>query len=171
MRWRLLLLLVVLVALSVWGWLLWLDQSYNQPYAWVEDGLYIGRAVDQPPPGTKAVVNLCGRPDPYEVEASLWEPVFEAGGKEPSLEWLQRVVAFIAEQRKAGRPVFVHCSAGMNRSAAAVTAYLMCEHGWGRDQALRFVQSKRGIVQPNSMLMRLLSEWESTLSQGKVKCK
>jgi protein-tyrosine phosphatase len=92
--------------------------------------------------------------------------VFEAG-KEPSLEWLQRVVEFIAAQRKASRQVFVHCSAGMNRSAAAVTAYLMYEHGWRRDQALKFVQGKRGVVQPNPTLMRLLSEWEVALSQNK----
>src|SRR5262245_44613638 len=163
-RWLVLLLLIVAGFLGVWFSLLWLEQSYDQPFARVEDGLYIGSSVDQPPPGTKAVVNLCGREDPYETEASLWELVFEAG-QEPSLEWLNRVVEFIATQRNAGRPTYVHCQAGMNRSGAVVTAYLMHEHGWGRDEALSFLQRKRDIVQPNPMLMRVLAEWEAVLRE------
>ncbi len=153
-------LLGILVAgLVAWIGLQWVLESYDRPYARIENGLYIGSAVDKPPRGTQAVVNLCGRQDTYTVEASLWEPVFE-GGQEPTLDWLRRVVAFIDEQRRAGRTTYVHCLAGMNRSGAAVTAYLMFEHGWGRDEAVAFVQSKRPEVQPNPMLMRLLAEWE-----------
>lgn len=152
----------VLIAVGALFWLRWLEGNYDRPYVEVEKGLYIGSAVDEPPPGTQAVVNLCGRPDPYQVQAVLWEPVFEAG-KEPNLDWLRRVVAFIAEQRGAGRTTYVHCLAGMNRSGAAVTAYLMKEHGWGRDEALAFVQGRRSQVQPNPTLMRLLGEWEQIL--------
>jgi hypothetical protein len=153
--------------LAAWLGVLWFEKQYDQPYARVEDGLYIGSAVDRPPRGTQAVVNLCSRPDPYEVEASLWEPIFEAG-KEPTLDWLRRVVGFITEQRRAGRITFVHCMAGMNRSGAAVTAYLMQEHGWGRDEALVFLQKKRPLVQPNLILMRLLAEWEQILLAERV---
>ena len=160
--WRKVLLAVVVGCVGVWLWLLWLEHSYDQPYCRVEEGLYIGTSVDRPPRGTKAVVNLCGQEDPYQVEASLWEPIFE-GGKEPNLEWLGRVVEFIAIQRQAGRPTYVHCLAGMNRSGAVVTAYLMYEHGWGRDEALAYLQKKRPVVQPNPMLMRLLAEWEKSI--------
>jgi len=166
-RWLALLLLMVAGFLGVWFSLRWLEQSYDQPFAQVEDGLYIGSSVDRPPRGTKAVVNLCGREDPYETEASLWEPVFEAG-QEPSLEWLNRVVEFIATQRNEGRPTYVHCQAGMNRSGAVVTAYLMYKHGWGRDKALTVVQSKREVVQPNPTLMRLLAEWETALEEKRA---
>jgi hypothetical protein len=159
-----LLIALLLGFVGVWLWLLWLASSYDRPYCRVDDGLYIGSSVNQPPPGTKAVVNLCGREDPYSVEASLWEPVFESG-KEPSLEWLSRVVEFIATQRRAGRTTYVHCLAGMNRSGAAVTAYLMQEHGWSRDEALAYLQKKRPQVQPNSTLMRLLAEWENALKE------
>jgi hypothetical protein len=143
----------------------WFADSRNQPFVPVEDGLYIGEWVKQPPRGTRAVVNLCGRPDPYEVEATFWEPVFEAG-KEPSPDWLQRGVAFIAEQRRANRTTYVHCLNGVNRSAALVTAYLMQEHGWGRDEALAYLRKKRPVVQPNPTLMQLLAEWEDTLKSA-----
>jgi hypothetical protein len=161
LRWLPLAVVVAAVLACVGAWLvlLWFNSTHDQPYVWVEDGLYIGGAVDRPPRGTRAVVNLCGRPDSFEVEAALWEPVFESG-KEPTLSWLRRVVGFIAEQRRQGRTTFVHCLAGMNRSGAVVTAYLMQEHSWGRDEALAFLQARRPEVQPNPTLMRLLTEWE-----------
>lgn len=69
------------------------------------------------------------------------------------------MVAFIREQRRAGRTVYVHCLAGVNRSAAATTAYLMDEHGWDRDTALAYVKSKRPGVQPDPMMMELLEQF------------
>ena len=160
---RFLLLALLAVTVALWLWLRWLGESYDRPYCLVEDGLYIGSAVDRPPPGTSAVVNLCGREDAYQVEASLWAPVFE-GSDEPTVEWLGRAVDFIGTQRRAGRVVYVHCLAGMNRSATVVAAYLMSEHAWSRDEALAYLRSKRPVIQPNPMLLRLLDEWEQTLS-------
>lgn len=159
---RVLLLGCILGSVGVWFGLCWLEEFYDAPYNRVENGLYIGSSVDKPPRGTQAVVNLCGRKDPYEVEASLWLPIFE-GGVEPNLAWLGQVVEFIAKQREAGRITYVHCFSGMNRSGAAVAAYLMYEHRWGRDEAVRFVQARRSVVQPNPTLMRLLTEWERSL--------
>ena len=102
---------------------------------------------------------MCGRKDPYPAEASLWEPLCE-GGREPDLAWLRRVVAFIAAQRRAGRTTYVHCMAGMNRSAAVVAAYLIDEHGGSRDKALSFLKEERPIVQLNPSLTQLLANWE-----------
>jgi hypothetical protein len=164
---RILVAITLVSVLAVWLWLTWLEQSYEAPYSIIEEGLYLGSAVNEPPVGTKAVVNLCGRKDTYEVDAVLWEPIFE-GGDEPDLCWLRRVVEFITEQRNAGRPIYVHCLAGMNRSGAAVTAYLMHEHGWSRDAALAYVQKKRPVVQPNPALLRLLAEWESAVSASRA---
>ncbi len=156
-RFAIVLVIIIAASLSV-------DQTQEQLFVQVEQGLYLGSSVDRPPPGTKAVVNLCGRKDPYAVEASLWEPIYE-GGSEPDLAWLKRVVAFIAEQRRAGRTTYVHCMAGMNRSAAVVAATLMEEHGWGRDQALTFLVEKRPIVQLNPSLTQLLADWEHALKE------
>jgi hypothetical protein len=153
---------LLLACLGAWLALLWLEGSYDQPYTRIEEGLYLGGSVERPPRGTRAVVNLCSQEDPYRVEACLWEPIFD-GKNEPSLEWLRRVVEFIDAQRRAGRTTYVHCLAGVNRSGAAVAAYLMYRHGWRRERALEFVRSKRPQVQPNPTLMRLLAEWERAL--------
>ena len=160
---RCLLLALLLGGVGAWVGLRWLARSYEEePFSRIEDGLYLGTAVPQPPPGTRAVVNLCGYKDPYPVDAALWEPILE-GGDDPTVEWLRRVVEFIAAQRRAGLTTYVHCRAGMNRSGMVMTAYLMRERHWGRDRALAFVQSKRPQVLPNPALMRLLAEWEQVL--------
>src|SRR5262245_38082888 len=117
------LVLVLVGCIGAWLVLLYLGRgSEETPYSLIEDGLYLGSATPEPPPGTRAVVNLCGREDHYPVEASLWEPILE-GGQEPNVAWLRRVVEFIAEQRARGRTTYVHCLAGMNRSGTVVVAY------------------------------------------------
>jgi len=164
-----LLAMFLAAGLAVWLWLGRIEQSYEQPFSRIEDGLYLGSSVREPPPGTQAVVNLCGREDTYPVDASLWEPILEGGPQEPDLPWLKRVVAFITEQRDAGRTTYIHCMNGVNRSAMVTIAYLMAKHDLSRDQALALVRAKRPQVQPNPDLMRLLAEWETTLRQDAVK--
>ncbi len=163
-RLRLILLLAVLVgSLGAWLWLLWLERSYREaPYSLVEEGLYIGRYVSEPPPGTAAVVNLCESEDPYRSGVCLWEPIRDAPPA-PSIEWLTRVVEFITTQRQAGRTVYVHCHNGVSRSGMVTTAYLMQEHNWTRDEALVFLRSKRPGVWPNPAFMPLLKEWEQAM--------
>jgi hypothetical protein len=146
---------------SLFAWLVlhWYEEVRSDaPYSLIEDRLYVGSAVSRPPRGTRAVLNLCQQEDSYEVDKVRWDPI--DGTEAPSIEWLQRNVEFIDAQRRAGVTTYVHCLAGMNRSGMVVTAYLMYEHGWTRDQALRFAQSKRPQIQPNPTLMRLLDDWE-----------
>ena len=157
----------LLVCLGAWLALPWIHAMISRDYDRIEPGLYLGEAVERPPRGTQAVVNLCGDADPYKLEHSLWDPVM-VPGKEPDLAWLERVVGFIAEQRAAGRQVYVHCQAGVNRSATAVTAYLMQEHGWNPKEALAFLQSRRAIAQPGGRMMKLLAEWERRLAERRA---
>jgi hypothetical protein len=136
-------------------------------YARIEDGLYMGRAASEPPWRTRAVLNLCEADDPYVCEVHLHDPIPDAEPA-PSLEWLRAKVDWIAEQRRAGRKTFVHCLNGVSRSGLVVTAFLMAEHSWTRDEALAFVRSKRPIARPNPAFMSLLAEWEVTLQPAQA---
>jgi hypothetical protein len=149
-----------LAVLAVHLTVAWLTQEPPN-YAKIEDGLYLGGFVREPPPDTSAVLNLCETEDPYRVAVHRWEPIPDAEPA-PTLDWLRQQVGFIAEQRGAGRTVFVHCRNGVSRSGMVVVAYLMARHGWPLDEALTFVRSKRDIVRPNPAFMRLLEEWEQT---------
>ena len=147
----------VLAVLGVHLTVAWL--SREQPnYSRIEEGLFLGGYVREPPPDATAVLNLCETEDPYRVAAHRWEPIPDTKPA-PTLDWLRQQVEFIEEQRKAGRAVFVHCRNGVSRSGMVVVAYLMAHHGWSLDEALTFVRSRRAIVRPNPAFMRLLKEW------------
>jgi Dual specificity phosphatase, catalytic domain len=156
--------LLLMAGFGVWLGLTFLERSVSdEPYSLIEDRLYVGAAVKAPPPGTTAVLNLCQQEDSYSADVHLWEPI--DGSQTPSLDWLRRVVTFIETHHQKGETTYVHCLGGMNRSGTVVTAYLMYEHSWTRDQALAFAQSKRPQIQPNPILMRFLADWEQALKQ------
>lgn len=139
------------------------DESYPRTnYSLIEDGLYLGGILEAPPPGTRAVLNVCETKDPYRAEAHRWEPIPDASPA-PDMDWLRQQVEFIDTERRAGRAVFVHCRAGTSRSAMVVAAYLMARDGLGRDEALALLRAKRPRVGPNFAFLCLLLEWEQSL--------
>jgi len=58
-------------------------------------------------------------------------------------------IAFIREAIQSGGTVFVHCFAGISRSATTVIAYLMSEHSMTFYEAMSFVRKRRHIIFPN----------------------
>jgi Dual specificity phosphatase, catalytic domain len=148
------------------GWWFWSTSdrpAREEPnYTLIEDRLWMGGLVLEPPRGTRAVLNLCEVPDPYHSDSHLWEPLND-GEPGPSLDDLRRLVEFVGERQQAGDTVYVHCRNGASRSGLVVTAYLMAEHQWTRDQALAFIRSKRTVVRPSPPYMQLLLEWEEGL--------
>lgn len=157
---RRLLAALVLAALAAWLVLLAVERSYREEnYSLVEEGLYAGGDVARPPPGTKVVLNLCDKDDPYRADVHVWEPIRDAAPA-PSIDWLRRMVELIDDNRRAGRTTFVHCRNGASRSVMVVVAYVMFENGWSRAEALEFVRSKRPQARPNPAFVRLLAEWE-----------
>jgi hypothetical protein len=131
-------------------------------YTKLEDGLWMGGYVEQPPKGTQAVLNLCGSKDPYQVESNRVDTIPD-GPPAPSVEWLGRQVAFIESERAAGHAVYVHCAGGVSRSSMVMAAYYMHREGWTAEQAIHFLQSKRPAVNPNPAFRPLLAEWERTV--------
>jgi hypothetical protein len=153
--------------IAVWLGILGVKALYDEKedYDRIEPGLYMGGAVEKPPFGTTAVLNLCEQPDPYQCGIHLWEPIRD-GTPAPSTDWLRRMVEFVDTQRRARRTVYVHCYHGVSRSGMVVTAYVMYKNNWTRDEALEYVRSKRPMVRPNRAFMQLLLEWEEYLKQN-----
>ena len=165
---RLLVLLILLAGcLGAWFFLLSRERSYREEgadYSLIEEGLYMGGDVPEPPPGTNAVLNLCETDDRYRCAVHVWEPIPDAEPA-PDLDWLRRMVEFVDTQRRGGATVFVHCRAGVSRSGMVVTAYEMSSKHWTRDRALEFVRSKRPVTRPNPAFLRRLGEWEQALRE------
>jgi hypothetical protein len=162
---RLAILMLLLVGcLGAWLVLVAVHSQQDPPnYSQIEDGLWMGGYVHEFPPGTEVVLNLCETRDdcPTGVVCE-WQAIRDAAPA-PSLDWLRQRVAFVDQQRQAGRTVYVHCAAGVSRSGMVVVAYLMQKNHWPRDRALEYVRQKRPQVRPNPAFMDLLMEWERTL--------
>ncbi len=164
------LIALLIVTASVWAYVQRLERhdqavAEPEPYSLIEEGLYQGGRVAEPPPGTRAVLNLTDAADLYECETHRWEPIRDAAPA-PDLEWLRTMVRFVEEQRGEGKITYVHCFAGVSRSGMVLVAYEMQKHGWTRDEALAFVRTKRPATNPNPAFMRLLLEWEEELRSG-----
>ena len=59
--------------------------------------------------------------------------------------------------------VFVHCAAGMSRSATVVIAYLMWKKKMSLNDAINFVKKKRPVISPNLSFMKQLETFQELL--------
>ena len=62
-----------------------------------------------------------------------------------------------------GDVVYVHCLAGVSRSASIVIAYLMRDNNWSYAYAYRYVKSKRQCICPNPGFVRQLKVYRAIL--------
>jgi hypothetical protein len=156
-------LLFAILAGSIVAWLVCVavERSCREKpnYSLIEQGLFMGGWVEKPPPGTKAVLNLCEIEDVFSADVMLHEPIRDSAPA-PDIAWLRRMVEFVDREQTSGRPTYVHCFQGRSRSGLVVAAYLMSRERWDREQALAFVRSKRPQVCLNPAFMQLLVEWE-----------
>ena len=82
---------------------------------------------------------------------------------EELLPELPKCCDFIHAARTADQTVFVHCTAGVSRSAAVVVAYIVAAARWTVDDALAALKRARPWVRPNRGFMRQLREWEAAV--------
>ena len=61
--------------------------------------------------------------------------------------------------------VFVHCAAGMSRSATIVIAYLMWKKKLSLNDAFNFVKKKRPVISPNLNFTRQLEIFQDLLKK------
>lgn len=73
------------------------------------------------------------------------------------LKYLNKIFAFVDAALATGKNnVLVHCAAGVSRSAAVTTAYIMHKKQWTYNQALCFVTSHRPAADPSVYEKQLL---------------
>jgi protein-tyrosine phosphatase len=124
----------------------------------IEPGLFLGGICVAAPAGVDAVLSVTPTPERFRVEVFEWQPI--SSGVAPTVAWLRRQVLLIDRWRREGKTVFVHCDAGMDRSAMVVVGYLMWRQGMLRDEAVEKVRRKRGVVRISEGFLELLGEWE-----------
>lgn len=60
--------------------------------------------------------------------------------------WSYEIIYKLIREMKKGKPVLVHCAAGMQRSAAVVAMYLMVTQGKNWNQAYSHIRQRRAIA-------------------------
>lgn len=61
-----------------------------------------------------------------------------------------KIITKIKELHDKGHIIYVHCHAGISRSASVIILYLIKYHKYSFKEAFRFVRNKRSCIQPNS---------------------
>ncbi|KAJ8025587.1 Dual specificity protein phosphatase 4 [Holothuria leucospilota] len=83
--------------------------------------------------------------------------------------WFQEAASFIDLVKEQSGRVFVHCKAGISRSATICMAYLMISQRFRLDEAFEYVHLRRTIISPNLAFMLQLQRLETDLF-GKSPC-
>lgn len=104
---------------------------------------------------------------PYkEAKSHLHIPLLD-NNEADLLPHLDEFVKFVDKAFAEGSKVYVHCHAGISRSASFVTAYLMTKTGMSADDALERLAEKRSIISPNLNFRGLLIVYEKWLKSDK----
>ena len=74
-------------------------------------------------------------------------------------QYIDECIEFIEK----GNVVFVHCAAGVSRSASIVIAYVMNKNKWSFTKAHDYVKKKRNQIYPNPNFKNQLRNYQKQL--------
>lgn len=139
----------------------------------VADGLYVGPCPNSPErirqmklQGLTGVVSVQTDDDLHSMGMNyplLWKFLMGQGfscHRHPIEDFNQRAltaqldhaVALVDDLRRAGRPTYLHCTAGVNRSPTVAIAYLIQHQNMSLDDAWEQVTTRRPSV-PNRLAL------------------
>ncbi|KFY92095.1 hypothetical protein V500_04315 [Pseudogymnoascus sp. VKM F-4518 (FW-2643)] len=125
-------------------------------------GLYLSSFPDEVDKKYTHVLNMCmtpheesphasPRPETLHIQLLNWDDI---------TPYIPQMLQFIdtALQHPQNR-VLIHCALGVNRSAAAVTAYLCHRNGLNSTTALQYLKGRKPAVQPSVMFLQQIDRY------------
>jgi protein tyrosine phosphatase (PTP) superfamily phosphohydrolase (DUF442 family) len=117
--------------------------------------------------GVGAVINLCAeRKDDQERLGQacmeyLWVPVIDMCA--PTFEQIDQGVSWIERQLIADRVIYIHCAAGVGRSATLLASWYMYAHGVTVAKALSLLKTRHPQVSLTRRQIQRLHEYAGLL--------
>ncbi|XP_069754879.1 dual specificity protein phosphatase 1 [Narcine bancroftii] len=112
--------------------------------------------------GITALINVSANCPNHFEECYQYKCIpVEDSHKADISSWFLEAIAFIDSVKNTGGRVFVHCQAGISRSATICLAYLMRANRVKLDEAFEFVKQRRSVISPNFSFMGQLLQFES----------
>lgn len=90
----------------------------------------------------------------FDIDDDQWFEIYP---------YLFQVHFIIQEAVLANKKVFIHCAAGVSRSATLLLGYLMLEKGMLCDDAIDYLQKSRPEIDPNPGFRRQLYKLENEI--------
>lgn len=80
--------------------------------------------------------------------------------------WSFEVVYKLLLEYKRGKPILVHCAAGMQRSAAVVAMFLIANRGMKHEDAIEYIRQRRPIAfYPHANFLKSIQGFEATMNR------
>uniref|UniRef100_A0A8C0U2V0 Dual specificity phosphatase 1 n=1 Tax=Cyanistes caeruleus TaxID=156563 RepID=A0A8C0U2V0_CYACU len=120
--------------------------------------------------GITALINVSANcPNHFEGHYQYKSIPVEDNHKADISSWFNEAIDFIDSVKNEGGRVFVHCQAGISRSATICLAYLMRTNRVKLDEAFEFVKQRRSIISPNfsfmGQLLQYLAGWAISVNK------
>jgi len=112
------------------------------------------------------VVNLAEECDIRHVEGVTYMPVVSLKDtpNDDIYQYFDKLNELLDEVKSREQRALVHCQAGVSRSATIVISYMMKTRNWPMDRALKYVKSRRGIIEPNYGFINQLKQYQNILN-------
>ncbi|XP_069034666.1 dual specificity protein phosphatase 2 [Embiotoca jacksoni] len=138
------------------------------PFLFLGSAIHSSRRETLAAAGITAVLNVSSTcPNFYEGEFQYLRLTVEDNLAADIKACFSTAIAFIDSVKQSGGRVFVHCQAGISRSATICLAYLMHTQRVRLDEAFDFVKQRRHVISPNLGFMGQLLQFETdVLCQG-----
>lgn len=138
----------------------------------IEDNLYLGNedaAIDKDLLKSKGITHVLAVGTFLEMrfpEEFTYENLLVDDSPHQNIaQFFKKAFKFI----NSSKVVFVHCAAGVSRSATIVIAYTMFTKKMSFEEAHKYVKERRSIIFPNSGFRTQLQEFEKQLNDGTFK--
>ena len=121
--------------------------------------------------GVGAVVNTCeeyaGPVKAYQAAGIQQLRVPTVDFTHPSLESVERAVAFMQQHVAEGKRIYVHCKAGRARSGTVVLCYLIAARDMTPDQAQQLILQQRPHANPRLAQLTVVQQfWDQHRGRG-----